>query len=102
MKMPPGVPGRVVAISMSTFSGFAVCIRGGGRRSMSVMDRFPGARAAANYSMPLFRLQAGRLDNRPPFVDLGLAQRVERFGRVLVAVHVVQAHLGHSLSQLGV
>src|SRR5580700_7046647 len=96
MKMPPGVPGRVVAMSTSAASVFAG-VRG--RCSTSVMIRLRAASSASVYST-LLRLQPRRLDDRPPLVDLGRAQSCERFGRVLVGLDIVETHVGHALLQL--
>jgi len=40
------------------------------------------------------RLDAGRLDDRPPFLDLGLLQRGERFRRLLLVREYLLREIG--------
>src|SRR6516164_11576868 len=97
MKMPPGVPGRVMAMSISA-CGAVVRSRAGGRCSTSVMGRCSlGAGFAADNSTALFGLQPRRLEDRPPLVDLSLPQRAERLGRALVGVRHIEAEVDHAL-----
>ena len=46
------------------------------------------------WAAPLLRFDAGLLDNRPPFLDLGLLKRGERRGRLLLARHNFLAEVG--------
>src|SRR6202030_886537 len=41
----------------------------------------------------------GRLDDRPPFLDLGLLKRAEGFGRLLVARGNLLAEIGKARAQ---
>jgi hypothetical protein len=52
--------------------------------------------------MGLIRLDVGRLDDRPPFLDLGLVTGAKRFRRLLFARRDFLAHVGESLANGGI
>src|SRR5689334_14003873 len=49
-----------------------------------------------------FRLDAGRPNDRPPFLQLGAVQRSERLRRLLLARDDLIAEIGHALLDRGV
>src|SRR5579883_1355151 len=64
--------------------GFSVC---------SALRLNPGSQALGRHR-PLFRPDIGRLDDRPPFLDLGALQRRKRLRRLLVARSDLEPEIG--------
>src|SRR5260370_8732893 len=58
---------------------------------------FAGAQPGLQFpcaTSPLFRLDIGRLDDRPPLLDLGALKRRKRLRRLLVARRNLQPEIG--------
>src|SRR5258706_13668892 len=69
-----------------------------GRRSPAAANRpYP---SSSNRSS--FRLDAGGLDDRPPFLDLGLVVRGQALRRLLLPRRDIEAQLGESRAHGGI